>query len=85
MTEQKIEEENIENNFVLCIDRRKTFATKSKQKKNHIFRNPSHKNKIRLFYISVFFFFFFNFGLFTCILPCASEQFRKKVDLDCNS
>ena len=49
--EQKINEENIENNLVFCIDLQKAFAIKSIPKS--VFRNPSHKNKIRLFPISV--------------------------------
>ena len=59
--EQKINEENIENNLVFCIDLekhlqsnqypRKAFAIKSIPKS--VFLNPSHKNKIRLFSISV--------------------------------
>ena len=48
--EQKFNEENIENNLVFCIDARKTFAN---QIPKSVFRNPSHKNKIRLFSISV--------------------------------
>ena len=49
--EQKVNEENIENNLVFCIDARKAFAIKSTQES--VFRNPSHTNKIRLFSISV--------------------------------
>ena len=50
--EQKINEENIENNLVFCIDPRKAFAIKSIPRS--AFRNPSNKNKIRcLFPISV--------------------------------
>ena len=49
--EQKINEENIENNLVFCIDRRKAFAIKSISRS--VFRNPSHKKKIRMFSISV--------------------------------
>ena len=41
--EQKINEKNIENNLVLCIDPRKAFAIKSIPRS--VFRNPSHKNK----------------------------------------
>ena len=51
MMEQKKNEENIENNLVFCIDPRKAFAIKSIPRS--VFRNPSHKNKIRLFSISV--------------------------------
>ena len=51
MMEQKINEENIENNRVFCIDHRKAFAIKSIPRS--VFRNPSHKNKISLFSISV--------------------------------
>ena len=49
--EQKLKEENIENNLVFCIDPRTAFAIKSLARS--VFRNPSHKNKIRLFSISV--------------------------------
>ena len=49
--EQKINEENIENNLVFCIDPRKAIAIKSISR--FVFRNPSHMNKIRLFSISV--------------------------------
>ena len=55
---QKINEENIENNFVFCINPRKIFAIKSIPKS--VFRNPLHQNKIRLFAISLN----FNFGFF---------------------
>ena len=51
MIEQKIDEENIENNFAFCIEPRKAFAIKLIPRS--VFRNPSHKNKIRLFSISV--------------------------------
>ena len=44
-------EENIENNLVFCIDPRKAFAIKSIPRST--FRNTSHKNKIRQFSISV--------------------------------
>ena len=46
MMEQKINEENIENNLVFCIDPRKAFAIKSTPRS--VFRNPLHQNKIRL-------------------------------------
>ena len=49
--EQKINEENMENNLVFCIDPLKAFAIKSKPRP--VFRNPLHQNKIRLFSISV--------------------------------
>ena len=51
--EQKIDEENIENNLVFCIDPRKTFAIKSIPRS--VFQNLSHvyKNKIRLFSTSI--------------------------------
>ena len=49
--EQKINEENIENTHVFCIEARKAFAIKSIARS--VFRNPSHKNKIRLFSNSV--------------------------------
>ena len=49
--EKKINEEEIENNHVFCIDLPKTFAIKSIPRS--VFRNPSPKNKIRLFSISV--------------------------------
>ena len=51
MMEKKVNEENMENNLVFCIDPRKAFAIKSIPKS--VFRNPSHKNKILLFSISV--------------------------------
>ena len=56
--EQKINEENVENNLVFCINPLKAFAIKSVQRS--VFRNPSHKNKIRLFSISLN----FDFGFF---------------------
>ena len=49
--EQKIKKENIENNLLFCINSRKAFAIKSIP--GSVFRNPSHKNKIRLFSIPV--------------------------------
>ena len=49
--EQKINEENVENNLVFCIDPRKAFPSKSIPRS--VFRNPSHKNKIRPFSVSV--------------------------------
>ena len=49
--EQEINEENIENDLVFCIDLRKAFAIKSIPRS--VFRNPLHQNKIRLFSISV--------------------------------
>ena len=49
--EKKINEERIDNDVVFCIDPRKAFAIKSIPRS--IFRNPSHKNKKRLFPISV--------------------------------
>ena len=49
--EQKINEENIENNLVFCIDPRKAFEIKSIPRS--VFRNPLHQNKIRLFSFSV--------------------------------
>ena len=61
--EQKINEENIENNLVFCIDSRKAFAIKSIPRS--IFRNPSHKNKIRQFSISVEFLFRFLYKTMT--------------------
>ena len=55
--EQKINKEKIENNLVFCIEPRKAFAVKSVPR--FVFRNPSHKNKIRLFSTSVKFGFRF--------------------------
>ena len=51
--EHKINEENIENcsNLVFCIDPRKAFAIKSIPRS--VVGNPSHKNNLRLFSISV--------------------------------
>ena len=60
---QKINEENIENNLVFCIDSRKAFAIKSIPKS--VFRNPSHKNKLRLSPISVKFLFRFLYKTIT--------------------
>ena len=54
--EHKINEENIENNHVFCIDPRKAFAIKSVPRS--VLQNPSHKNKIRLFRLN------FDFGSF---------------------
>ena len=48
---QKINEENTENRLVFCIDPRKAYAIKLIPRS--VFRNPSHKNKIRLFSIPV--------------------------------
>ena len=66
--EQRTKEENIKNNLVLCIDRRKIFTIKLIQKSN--FRNLLHMNKIRLLSIS---------GLFINHdeTDCVSERFRK--------
>ena len=61
--EQKINEENIKNNLVFCIDLRKAFAIKSIPRT--VFRNPSHKNKIRLFSVSVNFLFRFLYKTMT--------------------
>ena len=60
---QKINKENIENNLVFCIYPRKAFAMKSIRRS--VFRNPSHKNKIRLFRISVKFGFRFLYKTMT--------------------
>ena len=49
--EQKINEENIENNLVFCIDPRKAFAIKSIPRSG--FQNPLHQNKICLLPILV--------------------------------
>ena len=49
--EQKINEENIENNLVFCINPQKEFAIKSISRS--VFRNPLQQNKICLFAISV--------------------------------
>ena len=54
--ERKINEENIENHLVFCIDPRKEFAIKSIPRS--VFQNPSYKNKIRLFRLN------FDFGFF---------------------
>ena len=61
--EQKINKEKIENNLVFCIDPRKAFAMKSIPRS--VFRNPLHKNKIRLFSISVKFGFWFLYKTMT--------------------
>ena len=60
---QKMNKENIENNLVFCNDPRKAFAIKSTQRS--VFRNLSHKNKIRLFSISVKFGFRFLYKTMT--------------------
>ena len=73
--EQKINEENIENNLVFCIDPRKAFAIKSIPRS--VFLNPSHKNKMGLFSISVKFEFRFLYKNHD-ETDCVSEQFRKK-------
>ena len=57
--ELKINEENFENNLVFCIDPRKAFAVKSIPRP--VFRNLSHKNKIRLGLLSVSVKFQFRF------------------------
>ena len=49
--EQKVNEENIENNLVFYIYPRKAFVIKSIPRS--VFRNPSQKNEIRLFSVSV--------------------------------
>ena len=49
--EQKINEENMENNLVFCIDPQKALGIKSTPRS--LFRNPSRTDKIRLFSISV--------------------------------
>ena len=61
--EQKINKENIENNLVFCIDPQKAIAIKSIPKS--VFRNPSHRNKICLFSISVKFGFRFLYKTMT--------------------
>ena len=61
--EQKIKEENIESNLVFSIDPGKAFAIKSIPRS--VFRNPSHKNKIRLFSITVKFLFRFLYKTMT--------------------
>ena len=73
--EQKINEENIENNLVFCIDPRKAFAIKLISRS--VFRNPSHKNKIRLFSISVKYLFRFLYKNHD-ETDCVSEQLCKK-------
>ena len=54
MMEQKINEENIENNLVFCIDPRKAYKFAIKSIPRSVFRNPSHKNKIQC--MSIFYF-----------------------------
>ena len=53
--EQKINEENIENNLVFCIDPQKKIAIKSIPRSE--FRNLSHNAEKCLF-------FYFDFGFF---------------------
>ena len=82
MMEQKINEENIENNLVFCIDPRKTIAIKSISKS--VFRSPSHKNKI---YVYFPFRLNFDFGFFTKRWrnrPCIWTISQERVNLDCN-
>ena len=67
-------EESIENNLVFYIDPWKAFATKSISR--FVFRNLSHKIKIRLFSISVKFWFRFLYK--TMMKQTVSEQFSKK-------
>ena len=74
--EQKINEENIENNLVFCIEPRKAFAIKSIPRS--VFRNPLHKNKIRLFSISVKFLFLFLYKTMTK-QTVYLKKYRKKV------
>ena len=61
--EQKINEENIENNLVFCMDLRKAFAIKSMARS--VFRNTLHQNKIRPFSISVKLWFRFLYKTMT--------------------
>ena len=61
--EQKINKENIENSLVFCIDPRKAFSIKSIPRS--VFRNPLHKDKMRLFSISVNFGFRFLYKTMT--------------------
>ena len=61
--EQKINKEKIENNLVFVIDPRKAFAIESIPR--HVFQNPLHKNKIRMFSISVKFGFRFLYKTMT--------------------
>ena len=70
--EQKINDENMENNLVFCIDPQKAFGIKSIPRS--VFRNPSRKNKIRLFRLNL------DFGFFVKIMTkqTVSEQFGKK-------
>ena len=79
--EQKMNEENIENKLVFCIDAPKAFAIKSIP--ISVFRNPSDKNKIFLFSISVKLCFRFVYKTMTkqtVYLKISHER----VDLDCN-
>ena len=73
--EQKINEENIENNLVFCIHPRRTLAIK--------FRNPSYKNKIRLFSNSVKFGYRFLYKNHD-ETDCVSDISQERLDLDCN-
>ena len=74
--EQKINEENIENNLVFCIDPRKAFAIKSIPES--VFRKSSHKNKIRLISISVKFLFRFLYKTMTAL--CIETISQERVD-----
>ena len=67
MEQKKKKEENLKNNLVFCIERRKTFFIKSVQKS--ILRNSSQRGK----YV-YFLFHFFDFDKTDRV----SEQFRMK-------
>ena len=75
--EQKINEENIENNLVFCIDPRKAFAIKSIQRS--VFRNQLHQIKIRLFSILVEFLFRFLYKTMTKGTEYLNNITRKSV------
>ena len=81
--EQEINEENIENNLVSCSDPQKAFAIKSTHAPRLFFQNLSHKNKIRLFSISVKFGFSFLYKTMTKQTMCLNNS-QKGLDLDCS-
>ena len=72
--ERKINEKNIENNLVFCIDPRKAFTSNQYQ---DLFFEIRH---IRTKYVCFLFQLNFDFGFFikTDKTDCGSEQFHKK-------
>ena len=80
MMEQKINEENIENNLVFCIDPPKAFAIKYQD----LFLEIRH---IRPKYVCFLFRLNCDFGFFIKPWPnrlCTWTTSQERVDLDCN-